>query len=89
MKKIILLLVVVFAASQAFAQTKRIEHRSHSGSNKTFTTKGNSNFGITPEMKKKRDSVATKAKDTLAKKADIVQTTKKKKVVKKKKQKDN
>lgn len=89
MKKIILLLVVVFAASQAFAQTKRIEHRSHSGSNKTFTTKGNSNFGITPEMKKKRDSVATKAKDTLAKKADTVQTTKKKKVVKKKKQKYN
>lgn len=89
MKKIILLLVVVFAASQAFAQTKRIEHRSHSGSNKTFTTKGNSNFGITPEMKKKRDSADAKAKDTLAKKADTVQTTKKKKAVKKKKQKYN
>ena len=89
MKKIILLLVVVFAASQAFAQTKRIEHRSHSCSNKTFTTKCNSNFGITPEMKKKRDSAAAKAKDTLAKKADTVQTTKKKKAVKKKKQKYN
>jgi hypothetical protein len=89
MKKIILLLVIVFAASQAFAQTKRIEHRSHSGSNKTFTTKGNSNFGLSPEIIKKRDSTAAKAKDTLAKKADTVQTTKKKKAVKKKKQKDN
>lgn len=89
MKKIIVLLIVIFATTQSFAQTKKIEHRSHSGSNKTFTTKGNSNFGLSPEIIKKRDSAIAKAKDTLTKKVDTVQTTKKKQAVKKKKQKDN
>lgn len=83
MKKIILFVCIVFAALTSFAQTKRIEHRSHSGSNKTFTTKGNSNFGLRPEVKKKKDS-ADKAMDTVVKKVDSTKPKTKTKVVKKK-----
>lgn len=83
MKKIILCACIVFTAITSFAQTKRIEHRSHSGSNKTFTTKGNSNFGLTPEVKRKRDS-ATKAIDTVVQKVDTTKPKTKKKIVKKK-----
>jgi len=84
MKKIILLASIVFAATASFSQTKRIEHRSHSGSNKTFTTKGDSNFGITPEMKKKKDTATIKAKDTVVQKVDSTKPKTKKKIVKKK-----
>ena len=83
MKKIILGTCLVFASITSFAQTKKIEHRSHSGSNKTFTTKGNSNFGLTPEVKKKRDSAA-KAIDTVVQKVDTIKLKTKKKMVKKK-----
>lgn len=41
----------------AFAQTKKIEHRSHSGTDRTFTTKGDSNFGLSPETKRRMDSL--------------------------------
>lgn len=84
MKKIILCACIVFTAITSFAQTKRIEHRSHSGSNKTFTTKGNSNFGITPEMKKKKESTTVKVKDTVVQKVDSTKPKTKKKIVKKK-----
>ncbi len=84
MKKLILCVCIIFAATASFAQTKRIEHRSHSGTNKTFTTKGNSNFGITPEMKKKKDSAVAKAKDTVVQKVDSTKPKTKKKIVKKK-----
>lgn len=83
MKKILLSVSIIFAATASFAQTKRIEHRSHSGSNKTFTTKGNSNFGLTPEVKRKRDSAA-KAIDTVVQKVDTTKPKTKKKIVKKK-----
>lgn len=83
MKKIILGACIVFAATTSFAQTKRIEHRSHSGSNKTFNTKGDGNFGLRPEMKKKKDS-ADKATDTVIQKVDTTKPKSKKKIVKKK-----
>lgn len=83
MKKVILAACIVFTAITSFAQTKRIEHRSHSGSNKTFSTKGNSNFGLTPEVKRKRDSAA-KAIDTVVQKVDSTKPKTKKKIVKKK-----
>jgi len=35
------------------AQTKRIAHRSHSGSNISFSTKGTDNFGLPPESRRK------------------------------------
>lgn len=83
MKKLILCVCIIFAATASFAQTKRIEHRSHSGSNKTFTTRGNSNFGLTPEMKKKKDSAVAKAKDITAQKIDTIKAKPRKKVSKK------
>lgn len=61
--------------SAGYSQTMKIAHRSHSGSNNSFTihtTEGN--FGETPEMIKKRkeaeqimnDSLARKASDSIA-----------------------
>jgi hypothetical protein len=57
MKPSFLLLAIGISISSLFAQTKKIAHRSHSGSNKTFTTKGESNFGATPEMIRRSDSL--------------------------------
>lgn len=92
MKKIYLLLVGIMVCSISFSQTKKIEHRSHSGSNKTFTTKGNSNFGLPPdyqEKKKKADSLrkAKEIQDSLykAKKTDSLAKAKTKKTAKKSK----
>lgn len=55
MKPAILFFALILSTSSLFAQTKKIAHRSHSGSDKTFITKGNSNFGITPEMKREQE----------------------------------
>ncbi len=57
MKKIFMLVLMVCSASILFAQTKKIAHRSHSGSDRTFTIKGESNFGATPEMIRRSDSL--------------------------------
>ena len=59
-------------SSAAFSQTKRIAHRSHSGSNSSFTIQAPDNFGETPEMieaaRKKKEQEKMKA-DSIAKRA--------------------
>jgi hypothetical protein len=45
MRKIIPCLLLLFCGMGAAAQTKRIAHRSHSGSNSTFSLKGDGNWG--------------------------------------------
>lgn len=84
MKKIFFFAFILLAGSATKAQTMKIAHRSHSGSNASFvinTTEGN--FGETPEMKKKRldanllrDSIAMKREaDSIAKMNLIIQQT--------------
>lgn len=73
MKKITLLVLSICIGYCSFAQTKKVEHRSHAGSNNTFTTKGNSNFGLPPNYKEERrrmDSLrkAKELQDSIAKK---------------------
>ncbi len=46
MKKTLLILGLLAFALHAAAQTKRISHRSHSGSNQTLSMKGDGNFGL-------------------------------------------
>lgn len=46
MKKTLLILGLFAFAAHATAQTKRISHRSHSGSNQTLSMKGDGNFGL-------------------------------------------
>lgn len=63
MKKFILPALVLLLASQVQAQTKRIAHRSHSGSNASFTLNGSDNFGNPPiEWENRRVPVADTAK---------------------------
>src|ERR1700742_5230251 len=51
MKKILFLAAFATLCSfHAFAQTKRIAHRSHNGSAAGLLTEGDGNFGATPEM---------------------------------------
>lgn len=80
MKKLLLLstLLLVFG-SAASAQTKRIAHRSHSGSNATFSmNEGDDNYGLPPgyekmrmEQQRKNDSIKKANADSAAKaKAD-------------------
>jgi hypothetical protein len=61
MKQVIFFCSCMLLMHLGKAQTKRIEHRSHNGSHQTFTTHGNSNFGISPkqiqEQQKKADSL--------------------------------
>jgi len=52
-----MLTLILLSTSILFAQTKKIAHRSHSGSDRTFTIKGESNFGATPEMIRRSDSL--------------------------------
>lgn len=73
MKKITLLILLILIGYISFAQTKKVEHRSHGGSNKTFTTKSSSNFGLPPNYKEERkrmDSLrkAKELQDSIAKK---------------------
>jgi hypothetical protein len=69
MKRISILACIVFLSQASDAQTKKIAHRSHSGTNKTFTAKGESNFGATPEMIKRSDSLRRERlqKDSISK----------------------
>ncbi|MEO7923125.1 MAG: hypothetical protein ABIR30_05560 [Chitinophagaceae bacterium] len=81
MKRVLLLCLLSGLSTACFSQTKKIAHRSHSGSNSSFTLAGPDNFGETPEMiaernkktaieKAKADSIAKKAvADSIAKKA--------------------
>jgi len=71
MKRFLLLFVLAGLSTVGFSQTKKIAHRSHSGSNSTFTLAGPDNFGDTPEMaeaRKKKELERAKA-DSIAKKA--------------------
>jgi len=63
MKKIIVFVAFATAlGSTAFAQTKKIAHRSHSGKNSVFTVEGEGNFGLPTDYKAKstKDSAAKK-----------------------------
>ena len=54
MKKLTLLLAAAIAfGSSAFAQTKKIAHRSHSGKNSSFTVSEEGNFGLPSDYKSK------------------------------------
>jgi len=55
-KSIIFLVTLIVMSSQAFCQTKMIAHKSHSGKAKTFSIKGNDNFGL-PSHQKTIDSI--------------------------------
>ncbi|MEO6611416.1 MAG: hypothetical protein ABIT05_04765 [Chitinophagaceae bacterium] len=71
MKRFLLLFVLAGLSATGFSQTKMIAHRSHSGSNSTFTLAGPDNFGETPEMaeaRKKKELERAKA-DSIARKA--------------------
>lgn len=60
MKRIVFLSsFILIALTCADAQTKRIEHRSHSGSNKTFSLSNSSNFGALPSHFSKKDYLRT------------------------------
>lgn len=89
MKKFILpTLVLVFACTQTQAQTKRIAHRSHSGSDAHFSLSGADNFGNPPEDWKTRHvPVADTAKagaQTNGKTDKTVRTKKQKRAPRKK-----
>lgn len=45
MKQVLFLLICTTLSVACFSQTKRVAHRSHSGSNSTFTLTGEGNFG--------------------------------------------
>jgi len=64
MKKIFLLGIVAFISCAAFAQTKKIAHRSHSGKNSTLVMTTGDNFGI--PVPSRKDTVVIK-KDTTIK----------------------
>jgi hypothetical protein len=72
MKKALFLLVFTAISLLSFSQTKRIAHRSHSGTDKTFTiTASADNFGLpVPDSTKKikKDTLKSKQviKDTAA-----------------------
>ena len=58
MRPIVVLAVLLLLSSASFSQTKRIAHRSHSGSDATFSWEQSpDNFGETPEMKRRADSL--------------------------------
>lgn len=67
MKQVVLLLVCTALSVACFSQTKRIAHRSHSGSNHSFNLSGEGNFGLPSPgyMQKMRtqDSIAALKKN--------------------------
>jgi hypothetical protein len=85
MKKVIFLFTLIFAADAGFAQTKMIAHRSHSGTNKTFTANGSGNLGdIDPPARvQKTDTSKSAKKATTQKSTPKKQTLTKPKVVRK------
>ena len=71
MKKTAILAIILASSIGSYAQTEKIAHRSHSGSDKTFKVRRNGNFGITPEMKKTidtRNAALKAAADSIARK---------------------
>jgi hypothetical protein len=70
MKKLSFVLILMCISTICLSQTKKIAHRSHSGSNKTFSIIGAGNFGL-PEHKA---SDSTKKKETVRKDSTLVQT---------------
>jgi hypothetical protein len=75
MKQLILFVALMLASVLAFAQTKRIAHRSHSGKDHTFRLLGGDNFGL-PEKKpvKKVMSKKDSLKALPPAKADTIKT---------------
>jgi hypothetical protein len=71
MKRSLLLFALAGFSTAGFSQTKMIAHRSHSGSNSTFTLAGPDNFGETPEMAeaRKKKELERARTDSAAKKA--------------------
>ncbi len=68
---LLLLFVLTGFSLAGYSQTKMIAHRSHSGSNSSFTLAGPDNFGETPEMaeaRKKKELERARA-DSAAKRA--------------------
>lgn len=76
MKKFIFPLLLLALTTTAQAQTKRIAHRSHSGSAKSFNIKGDDNFGLPSNYENKYKTVEVKKDTSTTKGTD---TTKKKK----------
>ena len=75
MKPVFLFLVCIAFSAACFSQTKRIAHRSHSGSNASFTLSGEGNFGLPSEAemkrmaeeKKRREAESKRIQDSIAK----------------------
>ncbi len=57
-----LTLALSMVITTGFAQTKRIAHHSHSGSDTEFTTSASDNFGISPQMERQMDSTRKERK---------------------------
>jgi len=72
MKIFTLLIALLLSSAGSFAQTAKIAHRSHSGSDKTFRITGNDNWGIPTTTAKariaKRDSLSKNRADSIARK---------------------
>lgn len=71
MKKLVFFLfAMIFISLPGFSQTKKIAHKSHSGSTGSFSLSGMDNFGIIhkqPRSREKKDSTKKIKKDTLHK----------------------
>ena len=75
MKPVLLIVVCIALSTACFSQTKRIAHRSHSGSNASFTLNGEGNFGLPSEAemkrmleeRKKREAENKRIQDSIAK----------------------
>ena len=66
MKKSLFLIIFTTISLLGFSQTKRIAHRSHSGSDNTFSiTNGFDNFGLPPAADSLRKLNSKSKKDTL------------------------
>lgn len=63
MKPVFLFLVYMALSAACFSQTKRIAHRSHSGSNTSFTLAGEGNFGLPSEAEMKRMELERKKRE--------------------------
>jgi hypothetical protein len=75
MKPVFLFIVCIALSTACFSQTKRIAHRSHSGSNASFTLAGEGNFGLPSEEamkrmeadRKRREAENKRIQDSIAK----------------------
>lgn len=84
MKTLLLSLVLITAAGiVATAQTKKIAHRSHSGSGGSFDLNGSDNFGIVYYNKKSSDTVNKAADSSRKPEPPATNTNTRKKTVRK------